>query len=249
MTLLDIDPQDHSCQAPRCATASRQPVCDACRVRNLSVCSGLSTHDSAALQRLAHRTNLSPRAPLIQAGTPAISVYSVTSGTLRLQRDLADGRRQIVGFAVAGDFIGLALQDTYSFSADALTASTLCRFDRAMFSQLCQKKPDLLAKLHQAAANELTLAYEQMVLLGRLRAEERIAAFLLRWRLRMARLSGASAALHLPMGRQDIADYLGLTIETVSRTFARWMRERVLLDIPDGVRIVDLEALEALSQS
>lgn len=227
------------CGGGQCAS-----VCAECRVRLFAVCAAMNPDEVADLERITHHVAVPARTPLFHAGDVAHSVFTVTSGTLRLQRDLSDGRRQVIGFAVPGDFLGLAMEDHFGFSADTLTSVNLCRFDRAAFAKLAAEKPNLMGRLHDFASHELGLAQEHMVVLGRRRAEERVAAFILRWRERMARLTGASATLVLPMGRQDIADHLGLTIETVSRTLARWMRERIILDVPDGIRILDQARLE-----
>lgn len=218
-------------------------ICETCRVRLYAVCSAMSDDDISDLEILSHHLDLPPRTPLFLAGDSARHVFTVTSGAIRLQRDLADGRRQVIGFAMPGDFIGLSLDENYSFSADSLVPSSLCRFERAAFMALSRQKPPLLQRLHLNATHELTIAQDHMVVLGRRRAEERVAAFILRWRQRLARVSGKSANVPLPMGRQDIADHLGLTIETVSRIMARWMRDRIILDVPGGVRVLDDERL------
>lgn len=239
----EIDPQI----AGVCVSAEGcKQVCANCRVRLYAVCAGLSDDDIADFERMADHIDVAQRAPLFMAGEEAQSVYTVTSGTIRLQRDLSDGRRQVIGFAMPGDFIGLSPDKTYSFSADALVPTSLCRFDRAQFTALSHRKQSLLERLHLNATHELTIAQDHMVVLGRRRAEERVAAFLLRWRERLARINGKSATVSLPMGRQDMADHLGLTIETVSRILARWMRERIILDVPGGVRVLDQERLSAI---
>jgi CRP/FNR family transcriptional regulator, anaerobic regulatory protein len=230
-----------------CASAEGcASVCAQCRVRLYAVCSAMSEDEIADLEVLAHHIDVAPRSPLFLAGDKARFVYTVTSGAIRLQRDLADGRRQVIGFAMPGDFIGLSLDEDYHFSADALVHTSLCRFDRDEFTDLSRQKKSLLQRLHLAATHELTIAQDHMVVLGRRRAEERVAAFLLRWRERQARVSGRSVTVSLPMGRQDIADHLGLTIETVSRILARWMRERIILDVPGSVRILDQERLSSI---
>lgn len=221
-------------------------VCANCRVRLYAVCAAMSDEDIREMERLANHVDLLPRTTLFQSGDAAQFVYTVTSGTFRLQRDLADGRRQVIGFAIPGDFIGLSLDETYRFSADSLTQASLCKFERKHFTALSHTNQSLLERLHLAATHELTIAQDHMVVLGRRRAEERVAAFLLRWRERLGRLNGRSATVALPMGRQDIADHLGLTIETVSRTMARWMRDRIILDVPGGVRVLDQERLSAI---
>lgn len=221
-------------------------VCANCRVRLFAVCAALSDDEIVQLERLADHSNLEPKQTLFLAGDVSKAVYTVTGGTLRLQRDLSDGRRQVIGFALPGDFIGLSMDERFSFSADALTQATLCSFDRQKYLSLMGEHPALTSRLHQFASHELSIAQEHMVILGRRKAEERVVAFLLRWRERLERISGRSATIHLPMGRQDIADHLGLTIETVSRTFARMMREKILLDVPQGVRVLDEQRLREM---
>jgi CRP/FNR family transcriptional regulator len=169
---------------------------------------------------------------------------------VRLYKLLPDGRRQIVGFALPGDFLGLALADGYGFCADAVTAVSACRFSRDTFADFADRHPAMLRRLHDMATHELALAQQQMVLLGRRDAEEKIASFLLALQERWARIAGkASVTIDLPMGRQDIADFLGLTIETVSRTLNRMARDRLLVIVPDGVRVLDAPRLEALASA
>jgi CRP/FNR family transcriptional regulator len=230
-----------------CSNADGAPSnCAGCGVKRFAVCSAMADHEIGEIEAIVHTIRLDPREPVFQEGDKADFIFTVTSGTIRLQRDLEDGRRQIIGFAVPGDFIGLALEDRFSFSADAITRATVCAFDRGKFTRLVEGKPALLRRLHDMASHELGIAQEHMVLLGRRRAEERVAAFLLSWQTRVGRVQGGSVTIPLPMGRQDIADFLGLTIETVSRILARWMRERVLLDVPNGVRVLDLARLKGV---
>lgn len=221
-------------------------ACAACNVRNFAVCGSMRSEELIHIEAIVQTERLEPRQTLFQEGDVAGSVFTVTSGTLRLQHDLKDGRRQIVGFALPGDFLGLSLPEHYGFSADALTGVEACRFDRKRFILLTETQPSLLRRLHEVTSHELSLAQEHMVVLGRRKAEERVAAFLVGWWRRVQKLKGPSPTVPLPMGRQDIADHLGLTIETVSRTLARWMREKIILDVPNGVRVLDEERLVAL---
>jgi CRP/FNR family transcriptional regulator len=212
--------------APECG---HRRDCAACEIRPISVCSALERdelHDLEALSRLAR---FDARATVFSQGEPADNVFNITSGMVRLYKLLPDGRRQIVGFALPGDFLGLALMERYGVSADAVTEVTACRFPRVAFTAYIDTKPHLLRRLHAFASHELSLAQEQMVLLGRRSATERLAAFLVGLRDRLARLGHHSATLPLPMSRQDIADFLGLTIETVSRTITKLARSRILL--------------------
>ncbi len=232
-----------------CAGASAHGchvVCEACRVRLFAVCAALRSDEIQELEAIAHHQTHEAKTSLFQEGDPVHSLFTITSGTIRLQHDLPDGRRQVVGFAIPGDFLGLAREERFGFTADALTRVSLCRFDRRRFLELVERHPELLRRLHEAASHELALAQEHMVVLGRRRAEERVAAFLLRWWDRLNVVQGHSVTVPLPMGRQDMADHLGLTIETVSRTLARWMREKIILDVPDGVRVLDRNRLQEI---
>ncbi|CAN1563370.1 Crp cAMP-binding proteins - catabolite gene activator and regulatory subunit of cAMP-dependent protein kinases [Rhabdaerophilaceae bacterium] len=219
-------------------------VCETCRIRMFAVCSSLADHEIRELEAIQQHAQFAQKSTLFVQGDLANSVYSLTSGTVRLHYDLPDGRRQIVGFAVPGDFLAIALDERFGFTADALTPVTACRFERSRFMSLADRHPAMMTRLHEMASHELTIAQEHMVVLGRRRAEERVACFLLGWWARMKRINGNSPTMHLPMGRQDMADYLGLTIETVSRTLARWMREKIILDVPDGIRVLDAQRLE-----
>lgn len=223
--------------------------CSGCRVRLVSVCAALEPDELARLEALAQPACYAARQTLFLQGEPAAAVYNITAGVVRIYKLLPDGRRQIVGFSLPGDFLGLALKDTYGFSADAIEPVVACRFPRAAYAALLDDKPHLLRRLHEFATHELTQAQDQMMLLGRRTAEERVVAFLLRLRERWARLNGgrASATVPLPMSRQDIADYIGLTIETVSRTFTKLAKERTLLVVPDGVRLTNLQRMETLA--
>ncbi len=222
-------------------------LCEGCRIRSLSVCNVLSAEEMKSFRTLGHSVAFNPKTPLFAQDDPAESVYNLTEGMVRLYKLLPDGRRQIVGFALPGDFLGLALEDNYSFSADAVTTAISCRFSRRIFESYVDQTPALLKRLHQSATYELTLAREQMVLLGRRSAEERIAAFLVGLRDRLYRIGYQSATLNLPMSRQDIADFLGLTIETVSRTFTKLAKDKVILIVPDGVRFLKTEKLETMA--
>jgi CRP/FNR family transcriptional regulator len=216
-------------------------------VRPISVCSVLTLGELEELEVLGQHLILDKGQTLFGQGEPASSVYTVIEGTLRLSRLLPDGRRQVMGFALPGDFLGLALQDHCSVSAEALGPVRTCRFWRRDFAALTEAKPHLLQSLHERAGHELALAQEQMLLLGRRTAEEKVAAFLLGLRDRYARTGHSSVTVELPMGRQDMADYLGLTIETVSRMLTRLDRAHTILVVPGGVRLVDVERLAQLA--
>ena len=200
-----------------------------------------------ALDRLAQHVELPAKATLFEEGDFARNVYSITSGVLRLVKLLSNGRRQIVGFALPGDFLGLSLATTYAFGADSVQSIQLCKFSREEMTCFVKEHPEMLERMHTLIAHELLLAQDQMVILGRLTAEERVAAFLLNLQLRYKRIGHESVTIPLLMLRVDIADCLGLTIETVSRTISKFARSRVILVVPDGVRVLDMKKLQALA--
>jgi CRP/FNR family transcriptional regulator, anaerobic regulatory protein len=232
---------------PKCLHGRGAGACARCKVRNVSVCAALDVSELGALEALAEDVHFAAKETITLQGEAAASVYNVVEGTVRLYRLLPDGRRQIVGFLLPGDFMGLALSDHYAFSADAVDPVTACRFSRCAFTALTDEKPHLLRRLHEAATHELALAQDHMVLLGRRTAEEKVAAFLVVLRDRRRRLGGGAITIPLSMTRSDIADYLGLTIETVSRTISKLARTKAILVVPDGIRLLDLGRLEALA--
>jgi len=243
--LADLDVCERP--APACRHGRSENGCGDCKVRLISVCSVLALPELEALEALSQHLVLDKGQTLFGQGERAGSVFNVIAGKLRLTRLLPDGRRQVMGFAIPGDFLGLALEERSSISAEALTPVTTCRFDRHDFTAVVEAKPHLLRSLHARAGYELSLAQDQMLLLGRRTAEEKVAAFLLGLRDRYARIGQTSVTLELPMGRQDMADYLGLTMETVSRMLTRLDRAHVILLVPGGVRLTDPNRLAQLA--
>ncbi len=225
----------------------RENGCQDCKVRLFSVCGALESSELDALDRISQIRHFPAKTMMFDQGALAGSVFNVTEGMVRLYKSLPDGRRQIVGFALPGDFLGLALQDRYGVAAEAVNQVRVCRFVRSAFVAFVDGKPHLLRRLHEFAGHELSLAQDQMLLLGRRSADEKLAAFLLNLQVRYARIGSASVMLPLPMSRQDIADYLGLTIETVSRTFTKFARDKLLVIVPDGIRILAKDRLDQLA--
>ncbi|MCJ2013589.1 helix-turn-helix domain-containing protein [Methylobacterium sp. J-076] len=217
------------------------------KLRLVSLVTALPLAERDALEPLSRRVALDQKQCLYGQDEPAASVFNVTSGALRLYRLLPDGRRQVTGFAFPGDFLGLSLLDRFSVSADALGPVTACRFERLAFMDLLRGQPGLMMHLHVIMGQELSRAKDMMMLLGRRTADERIATFLMGLQERYVRIGRSPVTLELPMGRLDIADHLGLTIETVSRTLARLDRDHCILIVPGGVRLVDHDRLARMS--
>lgn len=220
-------------------------VCLHCQARPFSVCSVISDADLERLGAAAVTVTVQPGHTFIQEGDPAEHFFNVTSGTAKLFKLLPDGRRQVTGFAAIGYFLGLAVSSSYAFSAEALDTVRICRFNRPKLRALLDDFPALEQKLLQVASHELVVAQEQMLLLGRKTARERLASFLIARANMLPHCAGHAhngtrERIHLPMTRSDIADYLGLTIETVSRTLSRFKAEK-LIEIPNNAEIVVLK--------
>lgn len=200
-----------------CAHVPGIDPCSHCSARRLSVCSVLAEDGLRKLNAISDTLAFQAGDALVREGDPATHLFNVTSGSVRVYKLLPDGRRQIVGFLFAGDFLGLATGDRYAFSAEALEPTTACRFRKTEYRKLLAEQPDLEAALLERASHELQAAQDQMLLLGRKTAMERLASFLYDLARRAERATGQADVVHLPMTRAEIADYLGLTTETVSR--------------------------------
>lgn len=222
--------------------------CAACDVRELSVCSALRGRELDRLAEMVSRIPVAAGRTLFQEGDAADAVYNIIEGAVRLFKLLPDGRRQITGFLYASDFIGLALRDRYAYSAEAITPTIVCRFPRLKLEALFEEMPRLENSLLDRASNELVAAQDQMLLLGRKTAVERLASFLVALAARQG-VEGRGADLALPMTRTDIADYLGLTIETVSRSLTK-LRKDGLIATPDThtITLLDPEGLAGLTE-
>lgn len=233
--------------AATCGHTGALTACQQCKVRSISICAALNSEELGALSSLARDVSFAPGSALVTQGDPAIALWNVTEGTVRMTRVLPDGRRQIVGFLIAGDFLGLSLSTHYTFSAEAVDAVRACRFDRHRFEALLRNYPHLLRRLLDAASHELALTQDHVVALGRQTADERVAGFLLSLRNRRRALGGTDDLVPLAMTRQDMADHLGLTIETVSRTLSKLARAHIVKADRAEARILDRRQLEALA--
>lgn len=224
--------------------------CEICEIREISVCRSLAPEDLARLQAIMTHVHLDADQAIIREGEPAESLFNVVCGAVKLYKLLPDGRRQITGFLFPGDFLGIALNDTYVYSAEALTPVRLCRFPRRRLEALLKEIPTLEHELLDEVATELIAAQDQMLLLGRKTARERVASFLLMLMRRAERHGRPVNPVALPMSRSDIADYLGLTTETVSRTITQLRQSSTISAASRGeIEILDRAALESFSES
>jgi len=165
-------------------------------------------------------------------GEAAEFLYKVISGAVRTYKVLADGRRQIGAFYLAGDLFGLEAGEDHTFSAEAVADSRILVIKRSAVNALAARNTDVAGELWNITSRELRRMQEHLLLLIKT-AQERVAGFL----LEMAERSPSSNQINLPMSRQDIADYLGLTIETVSRTLTS-LESASVIALPSARRIV-----------
>jgi CRP/FNR family transcriptional regulator len=195
---------------------------------------------------------------LFWEGDAAAHVFRVTEGCVRLYRILPDGRRAVTGFAFAGEFLALSCPKAYSCTAEAVTRVRLQRLSRGRFHAIVDESCDLRGQLMAQLCEEMACAQHHLIVLGQLSAEERVANFLTAAARRTEDGTIRASSIELPMSRLDIADYLGLTIETVCRVISKFKREGVialhgrhsiavrrtadLRDLAGGVEDVDQES-------
>lgn len=218
--------------------------CDTCAARGFSACGPLDTVDQNRLAAIMQTVEVGPHQPIFDEAEPADFVYNVKDGAVKVYKLLADGRRQITGFLWTGDFLGLTHNESYAYSAEALSPTVLCRFPRQKFELLLADIPKLEQRLLGIASHELAAAQDQMMLLGRKSARERVVSFLLMLSDAAARRGRPGDPVSLPMTRADVGDYLGLTIETVSRTLSQ-LKTQGLIRLLDEKRI-ELEDIDEL---
>ena len=225
-------------------------ACFGCDARATAVCGVLDQGALAKMRALGGTQRLKTGEALFHEGDAARQVYTLTRGALKLYKLLPDGRRQVTGFMFPGDFLGITIEDEHAFTAESLDDAQLCRFPRSRFDEFVGTHPKMERELYRMAAHELAAAQQQMVLLGRKTAAERLASFFLALLQRSEAATGASHRfIELPMSRSDVADYLGLTKETVSRVLALLKRKRLIrLQALDVVEVLDRPGLAHLAE-
>lgn len=232
------------------AEPERPAMCQTCQAHLTSICRALPDREHHRISEHAIVREFATGDVLAREGEPARYVTTITSGTVMLSRLLADGRRQVLGFLLRGDFLGLQDTPDYPFTVEAIGRVSVCRYPNPQFRRLLGEFPDLERELLSRASDELGCARRHIVLLGRKTARERLATFLLDLAEREGKRGGAPGLVALPMTRTDIADYLGLTTETVSRVFSALKRSGAIQLLPHAmVRLVRPSELERMAES
>ena len=215
--------------------------CHECGVRRTAICGILDDEQIVEMGRMMTQKWIEPGQFVVLEGDPGDHAYTVTEGVIKVFKSLVDGRVQITGFLLPGDFLGMPSRGQFMYSAEAISRARLCVFPRRPLLDLFDRSPGLEKRLLEIVNDELTLAQDHMLLLGRRTADERVACFLLEFAERFSCAGWSVDPLTLPVGRGDIADYLGLSLETVSRSFSR-LKKKGILSLPNKRQVVILEA-------
>ena len=228
--------------------------CSTCVVRNRAICASLEPDELQVLSKLGRKRKIKRGETLLWEGDPAPVVANIIDGMLKLSMNLHDGREQIVSVMYASDFVGRPFGKESPYRVTAMTDAEVCVFTRSSFDSFAKEHPDLQNKLLHRSLDELDRAREWMTLLGKKSATERIATLLIELSDRLS-VDGCSQttlyldSFELPMDRQQIADILGLTIETVSRQITR-IRKQGIIDLPDRRTVIinERSRLKALAE-
>jgi CRP/FNR family transcriptional regulator len=222
-----------------------RPDCQACRVGKSSLCSKVADERLERLRGMSRSTLFAKDSILATQDSELEKVFIIVDGIIKLYQILPDGRRQIIGFLGPGDLLGSIKRNASVHStAEAVTDVVACTFERGAFLEFLHESPDLMFELLINATDEIESQHDHVILLGCKRPHERLAAFLLLMQQRWPVARGNGESAHIPMARADIADYLGLTVETVSRTFTRFKKLGfIALPRTNLVQFRDLAAL------
>lgn len=225
-------------------------ACGNCPIRHNAVCAECDADELAILEQAKSYVTLAPGSRLAEAGQSLDFLSSIVTGCATMSRTLEDGRRQTVGLLLPSDFIGRPGRATSPYDIEAVSEVTLCRFERRTFEKLVRDTPHIATRLMTMALDELDASREWAVVLGRMTAREKVLSLLVNLARRSSSREGKGApekslTLHLPLSREGLADYLGLTIETTSRQFTALRKEGLFemvsnrdLKIPDFERLV-----------
>ncbi len=253
MRPVEEDGQDVVTQRRATALSTRIRVsCRQCALAELCFPRGLEIDEVDELDRIIRRRRPVPRGECVyQTGEPAHSLYAVHSGCLKTYASAPEGREHIVGFYLPGEVIGLDGLDDGKHQCTAITLEMahVCELPLVDLERLYQRLPGLPRRLLQIIGREIASAHTMLLLLGKRSAEARLAAFLLNLSARLARRGFSSREFNLTMPRDDIAVYLGLARETVSRVLTRFQLDGLLRVQRKHICIRDRHGLEALASA
>ena len=205
--------------------------CTSCPIRHRAVCAKCEPDELQQLEEIKYYRTFAPGQTIIWAGDRMEFVASVVSGVAALSQTLEDGRRQMVGLLLPSDFVGRPGREVAKFDVTAIAETTLCCFRRKPFEKMLEETPNVSQRLLEMALDELDAAREWMLLLGRKTAREKIASLISIIARRATineRVYTSEVAVDLPLTREAMSDYLGLTLETVSRQISALKKDGVI---------------------
>ena len=224
-------------------------ACSNCNLREICLPLGMSTEQLERLDSLvATRRSIGRGESLFHAGDPFASLYAVRTGFFKTCVASEDGREQVTGFQMGGELLGLdgIGTDRHTCDAIALEDSQVCIIPFHQLEDLSRELSDLQRQFHKIMSREIVRDHGVMLLLGSMRAEERLAAFLLNLTQRLRTRGFSSSELVLRMTREEIGSYLGLKLETVSRAFSKFQDDGLLEVRQRQIRVLDPQALQNL---
>jgi CRP/FNR family transcriptional regulator len=223
--------------------------CENCSLSELCLPRGLSGQDLEKLDQVVKRTRpLHKGDILFRSGDTFRSLYAVRSGCVKLHASSDLGEEQIIGFYLPGEVVGMDGMDnnSHSCTATALETTSLCALPYSSLTDICKKVPTLNEQMFQLMARELSQDNQLLLTITKKNADERIATFLLSLSVRFKRLGYSATEFKLSMSRSEIGNYLGLTIETVSRGMNKFQKQGLIRIERKFVNILDMEALKSV---
>ena len=224
-------------------------ACSNCNLRELCMPMGLSETELKRVDELvAHRRSIKRGNALFHNGEPFSALYAVRTGFFKTSLTTEDGRDQVTGFQMAGEIIGLdgIVNDQHTCDAIALEDAEVCVMPFERIEEISREVGALQKHVHRIMSREIVREHGVMLLLGSMRAEERLAAFLLNLVQRLQARGFSKSELILRMTREEIGSYLGMKLETVSRTFSKFADEGIIEVKQRLIQIQDAEALQRL---
>jgi len=223
--------------------------CSTCMMGHVCVPVGMPSHEVAQLDDLVkERIRVEKGQPLYQHGDVLDALFGLRTGSIKTQITEASGQHQITGFYLPGEIIGLdgMMEGAHSSSAVAMEDSEVCVVRLDAIDEISHYVPSLQQQIRRLMSKEIVRSHQVLLALGSMRSEQRLAAFLLNLSQRLTALGYSSTEFIMRMSREEIGNYLGLTLETVSRLFSRFAREGLIRVNQREIKILDVAALNEL---
>lgn len=221
--------------------------CKSCSVKLIAFCGVLEDEDISKLESISYDKKISKSENIFNQGDEANKFYNLRTGSIKIYKISPDGRKQIIGFLYPGDFLGMSSEEEYSYSAEALEDTILCSFSKTKLENFFIQHPIIEKKILAITNQELSVAQDQIFLMGKYSAKERILKFLLNISEQRRKIGWVENPVKLSMTISDVGNYLGLTIETVSRNLAILKKEKIISEVGnknfflnDKNKIIDL---------